>query len=521
MIGLLLQAAAATIIHIAIRGRWLHHLGALFAAMAILGHGVTEIMQWIWPGRNAFRDLLPQSAIDDWMILVSLAILLYAVSYAGLVVLRRRNAGPQPVPEPAGYIARLRLPWLLVLVAPLLVATMQGKGVLAPVAVGSDPTAADNYVLSGLAAQYLVLLAALIGVVVIVRHGLRWLPPVLIAQAALLAFAGTRSMIVIAGVVTIFGARIAGVRPTRRHVALLVIAAGFFVVTISASRVADGRGAFLADQGTSERLSALTDGVTHLTAPGTGEAVLSDLVYRFDDNTYGALVLQSLEHDHPPVGLATVRNNVLLGVPSFLNPGKLGTSVEDRNEERYVDLYMGLDPGIDYLTGILGTVLAYYGPLGLFIAAVLIAAAFAAAESVIVRAPTPARLILALGLAQCVLLYESGPSVYITLMRGVLLLAVLIWLVRRARRTSIQWRTVTLARPARPPAVSPARCHRRAARSHLIDLARVGRHRSSEPPLPRVPARSAAPPMPQRPVPAAAVAAEGERREEDRVATDA
>ncbi|HEY2670754.1 MAG TPA: hypothetical protein VGJ07_10300 [Rugosimonospora sp.] len=438
MIGLLLQLIAAAIIHTAIKGRWLNHLGALFAAMAILGHGLTEVMQWIWPGHNTtFRNLVSQPAIDNWVILVSVAILLYAITYATLILLRRRASGPQPIPQPSAYIARLRLPWLLVLAAPLLVATARGQGALAPLAVGADTAAGDsNYLLSGLAAQYLLLLTALTGVVVVVRRGRRWLLPVFLAQALLLAFAGIRSMIVIAAVLTVLGIRLVGVRPSRRQLALIVAIAGFFVVTISASRATDGRTAFLADQGTTGRLAALTDGVTHLTSPGSGQAILSDLVYRFDDNTYGALVLQSLQHGYQPVGLSTVRNDVLLGVPSVLHPSKLDSSVETRNEEQYVDVHMGLDPTIDYLTGVLGTILSFYGPWGLLIAAVLIAVAFAAAEAVIAKTASPTRLVLAIGLAQCVMLYESGLVVYITIMRGVVLLAALVWITRRMLNTA-------------------------------------------------------------------------------------
>ncbi|GIH13379.1 hypothetical protein [Rugosimonospora africana] len=431
MIGLLLQLVAATIIHFAIKGRWLDHLGALFAAMAILGHGLTELIQWIWPGRNTFRALVSQAAIDNWVVLVSVAILLYAVTYAALILLRRRTTGEQPTPQPARYIARLRLPWLLLLTAPLLIATARGQGVLAPRAVGTD-TIPDNsnYLISGLATQYLLLLTALTGVVVVARRGRRWLLPVFLAQAVLLALAGIRSMIVIAAVLTILGIRLAGVRPSRRQLALIVAVAGFFIVTISASRATDGRTAFLADQGTGGRLTALTDGVTHLTSPGNGQAILSDLAYRFDDNSYGAMVLQSLKHGYQPVGLATVRNDVLLGVPSALQPDKLDSSVETRNEEQYVDVHMGLNPAIDYLTSVLGTIVAYYGPWGLPIAAILIAVAFAAAEAVISKAASPTRLILAVGLAQCVMLYESGPVVYITIMRGFVLLAALVWIIR-------------------------------------------------------------------------------------------
>jgi hypothetical protein len=454
MIGLTLQAAAVLIVHLAIRGRWSRHLGALFLAMAVLGHGLTEIVQQIWPGRNTvFRSLVSQHEIDNWVLLVSTAILLYATAYAAVIAVHR------PVEaQPAGrYIAGLRLRVLLGLTAPLIVATMLGHGAQAPVAIGAS-TPTGDYFMSGLASLFLVPLMALTGVVVLVRYGTRWTLPVLGAQAALLAFAGTRSMIAIALVLSIFGARLCGARLPRGHLTAVVAVALLFTATISVSRATGGRDAFLADQGTSGRLTALTDGASHLGSPGAGDAILNDLVYRFDDNTYGALILDSLQHGYRPVGLATVRNDLLLGVPRFLQPGKLSTAVEDRNEEQYLDAHFGLDSNIDYLTGVLASIVGYYGPLGLLIAALLIGVAFALAEAMVAKAASPTRLVLAVGLAQCVLLYEGGPAVYITTLRGAVVLMAAVWAGRRVWRGTHRPRPVLTGRhrPATPTAWPPS-----------------------------------------------------------------
>src|SRR5689334_12159609 len=85
LLGLALQAGAAWIVHLAIQGQWLRRPGGILLAMAILGHGVTELMQWAWPGRNAFRRFIDQSALDDWMLLVSAALFVYALAYAAAV----------------------------------------------------------------------------------------------------------------------------------------------------------------------------------------------------------------------------------------------------------------------------------------------------------------------------------------------------------------------------------------------------------------------------------------------------
>lgn len=408
LIGLTLQAAALGVMHLAIAGRWLSHAGALLLAVAVAGHGGAEILQALFPGHNRYRTMVTPAAVDNWVILVSAALLVYAVAYAAVA---RTAAEPQTV-------SGLRLRWLIVLALPLAAATFQGRGALQPVAPGK--AAVPDSVVTGLAGQYLVLLLAVIGVVLLVRHGPRLIAPVAVGQIAAVSAVGARSAIVAVCVLTAFGAALCGVRLPRRHLAVMAALAALFAVTLSAARDVAGRAPWLADSGGQARVDALLAGAGHLASGAAGGAVLDDIVYRVDFNTFGALILDGLAHHRPPVGTTTIRNNLMLGVPSILDPDKLSTSLETRNEEAYLCAWFGLDQRIDWLPGFFGATVAYGGAAGLALIAALLGLALGLAQRVVARRPALWRLALAMGLVQCALLYEAGPAVYVTQFRGAL-----------------------------------------------------------------------------------------------------
>lgn len=141
LIGLVVQGMALVVVHTAIGGRWLHHIGAILLAVAVAGHGGVEVLQAVFPDGRRYRHFVTQEAIDNWVILVSFAILAYSVGYAAAVNRRAERAH-------AGYVTDIRLRWLIILAAPLAAATFQGRGALQPVAPGQAPKTTDSDVLA-------------------------------------------------------------------------------------------------------------------------------------------------------------------------------------------------------------------------------------------------------------------------------------------------------------------------------------------------------------------------------------
>jgi phosphate starvation-inducible membrane PsiE len=427
MLGLTLQTIAVAIVHRAIKGAWIARVGALFILTAVVYHGLTEVVQAIFPGRNPYRNLVDQSARDDWVILVSAAILLFAVAYAAII----SNRTPPPAPAPVEFLARIRLAWLLLPIAPLLVAALQGRG---SIQRRQADAAASNYLVDGLVIQFLVFLVAASSALILVRYGTRWTIPLFAAQGTVLAFAGARAMVVAACLLSLYGAAQFRVKPPTRQLVGAAALLAMLVVSISSARAVVGREQFAENSGAGQRLVALAEGVSSLGSSQSQQAILDDIVYRFDGNSFGAMVLGALERNFHTVGLTTTKNNLSLAVPSFVNPDKLSASLSERNEEVFLDNHFGLVNHIDYLPGVFGTLLGYFGPLGLLVMALTLGAIFALIDVVVVERPRPGVLVIGLGLAACALSYEQGPAAYATTMRGVLLIALVIGICRALRR---------------------------------------------------------------------------------------
>lgn len=428
-LGLVLQVFALWITHVTVRGRWLNHTGAMLLAMGCLYHGFTEVLQFFFPGRNEFRaELLDQDSLDTWMVLVSIALLVYAIAYAA--TMRGREATPEPERLRAAFLDGLQVKWLLLLCAPLLFLSIRGQGLTAVGAVGTQDR--TNYATAGLAGQFLIFLTALTAVVIVARFGGKWLLPVLAVQSAILGLIGVRSVIMLSALLVLYGVHRLGVRYSKKMLVAAFVFVAVAAMSISSARAVSGREAFMADHPASDRITALVDGFTAI--PSQGDAILNDVVYRFDGNVFGPLVVKSLNQGTPTVGLTTLENDVMLTVPSFLNPNKLNSDVAQRDEETYFDVHFGLDPTLDYLPGLWGFMPGYFGEAGMIVLSALLAVAMGGLDRWLGRRTTQTAFVVALGVTQSILLYEGLPTGFLTQARGVLLFVAGLALLRLLRR---------------------------------------------------------------------------------------
>lgn len=437
VLGLALQAAALFIVRTAIRGQWLRHTGALLLLIATAYHGLTEVIQAIFPGRNRFyRDLVPQDAIDNWIILVSVALLLYAVAYAAAL---RRRCDPAADAAPVS-ISAFNLKWLLLLTVPLVLLALQGAAFVDTTAQSAPD---DGYVVGGLVVEFLVFVAAVTGAVAVVRLGTRWVLPILLIEAALLSAIGTRTTIVAVCIMVLYGAALAGARPPRKQLTAAVLVVALLAMVVSSTRAAVGRDAFEGDRGAGDRLSALTAGAAALPSAAGVDAVLDDFVYRLDGNAFGAAVLESLDEGAQPVGVATIVDSVLLAVPSALYPAKLDRPVIHRSEKSYyIARFQELPTNRDLLPTIYGTMLGFGGPVVFLLLAALLGLGMARLDRWLTRTASPVVFLLSMGVVQAVLTYERATNGAVLALRGVLLLALVLaigrWLLvqRHGRATA-------------------------------------------------------------------------------------
>jgi hypothetical protein len=176
----------------------------------------------------------------------------------------------------------------------------------------------------------------------------------------------------------------------------------------------------------------MTTGLRHLFSASTGNEIAYTLGYRLDGNSYGAMSLQALGNGSSPVGLTPLRNDVLLAIPSFLNPRKDQSSLDSRSEKLYVEEHLPLpelqtSAGVysDILPTELGGLIGIIGPSGLIFAAVALGVGFGVLDRWLSRSLGPGRMLVALGALYSVLSYEGSWDTYTTTARGILVLVAL------------------------------------------------------------------------------------------------
>ena len=238
-----------------------------------------------------------------------------------------------------------------------------------------------------------------------------------------------------------------GLKLPRRQLAAAGLVVVLLACVISASRASTGRDSFGVDQGAGTRYSALVGGVQGLFTAEGWQAIADDTVYRFDTNTYSAAMLSRLSQDGPTVGTATISNNLRTAIPSFLLPGKLDVPVAERNEEEYLDGVYGFDPDRDLLEGVFGGMMSWYGPIALLVLAMLFGLALGLLENWTMGRRTLVRLVVMIGMTQCVLLYSAGPQAWTITLRGTVVLAVGLELLNGI----IRWRSTLGQRLAAHP----------------------------------------------------------------------
>jgi hypothetical protein len=438
-VSLSLQVTAVVLLVVALRRRLFAHLGALFVLAMVAYHGVTELVQLTFHSDFGFRSHVVQRDLDRWHLLVGPAILLFTVVYLATLGSTRKDVAKEDPEEKARALRFLDWRLVALLVLPLLLLTVRGAGFSAQEA--SQGVGGKNYAAAGLSAQYLVLGIALVGYGLVVRSQGRWFVRVLIGASIVCALTGQRSLIAFTAVLMVFALARYGISPSRRQVrwALALIAVGALIV--SSARIHSGRETFAAGGGAGERAGALAAATLKVADRETRQELADDYVYRLDGNFYPAQLLNDLREGGTPVGVTTLRNGLALAVPSFLNPAKLSTDIQTRDEKYFISTRFGLNPKIDYLPTQLGTILGYFGPVGLYGGAILMALMFGLADRWLKKGHGPIRLVVAMGLLICVLSYEGTMSVYPITLRGIVLLVGLTGaaqfmalVVRRAKR---------------------------------------------------------------------------------------
>ena len=324
---------------------------------------------------------------------------------------------------------------MILITAPLLILSLGGQGYLSN---GGLQGGAGVGATLGVTQQFFLLGVVLSGFGLVMRLGRRWIVRVVVVQSFVLALMGQRMPILIGAGMLIYALSLLGIKPKRRGVVFGLVLLVLFAWAITAARGAEGR--YNTTSSWSTRLTFLTTGFSSLFSSSTGREIAATLAYRLDGNSYGAMSLEALDNGSSPVGFTPLKNDVLLAIPSFLNPNKDRTPVEDRDEKLYVEQHLPIpeletsaSTQIDILPTQLGGLTGILGPIGLIFAALALGLAFAAVDRWLRRGMGPVRMLLSLGMLYCVFDYEGSWDTYTTTARGILLLLAVMGLILAIR----------------------------------------------------------------------------------------
>ena len=271
---------------------------------------------------------------------------------------------------------------MILVTVPLLVLTLGGQGYDSNGGLSGGTSVGTTL---GLTKQFFILGIVLSGFGLVVRFGQRWTIYVLVAQSLILALVGERLIIVSGAVMLIYALSRMGMKLNRRHAVIGLVLLGLFAWSITAARGAEGR--YSETSTASVRLTFLTTGLTNLFSSSTGHEIAYTLGYRLDGNSYGAMSLEALANGSAPVGFTPLKNDALLAIPSFLNPSKDQSNLEDRSEKLYVEENLPI-PELQISAGVyqdilptqLGGLTGILGPFGLLLAALALGLGFAALD---------------------------------------------------------------------------------------------------------------------------------------------
>jgi hypothetical protein len=400
--ALLVQAAAVALLRHRLGRTWLRRPVVLLVLASVVYDGLSALLlaipaidQW-----DIYRQGVQRSYVDQAVLVLAAGMLTLTFCY--LLARPERvmaAAGPRDIRQ-----AALILDWRLLAIActPLAVLTYEGRGYNN----GTLTTGAGAPLASSVAAAFFVLLVVLAAFSFLLRRERRLFLAVLAAQSLLLAAAGERTPILVAAIALVVLLSWSGMRPSARQLggAAALTVAG--VLAITGVRAEQGRALYYQDSGLGSRLSALAGGIVSVggTSATGGPGLVAQAATRLDGTDFAGAILQAEAMGVPRLDAAGVPESLLITVPGFLWPSKLGHALNPVGAETSG---FGLQP-VNFLPGLAGVYLGYLSPAWVTVLLGLLGFLAGRAEAVLLRSASPARLVMLSGSVIAALDYERG-----------------------------------------------------------------------------------------------------------------
>ncbi len=418
--ALLAQAVSLALLRHRIGRRWLLRPVVLFMLASTVDLGIAPALLAIpsVSAQDSFAIGVNRSFTDQADLIMSVVMLGFTIAY--LLTHPERVEGPS---RPVNLTALTRvLDWRVLAAAcvPMVIVTAAGEGYNDGRATGAGTSLETNLV-----STFFIVMIATAAVAFVLRHGTRWLLPVLIVQSLMLALAGERTPILMDGLALIVVLTFIGIRLPRRQLLAAALLALMALHAINGVRVQQGRDIFYTNSGLGSRISALGSGL--FGGSSGNDAAMPGLVAQFATREAGVdfagSILQSMSEGQPRLSASYVPESLLLAVPSFLWKSKLALGPGINPAQLQIDDF-GLQQ-INYIPSMVGTYVGMLPFPWLFLLFFFLGLVFGRFESWLLRECTPARVILLAGAIASALLYEAGLPTMVVQMRAAAALALL------------------------------------------------------------------------------------------------
>lgn len=444
LLALAMQFASLVLLRMLLgKNAWLRRPGTLLVMASVVYDGLTQVAlafpsvgQW-----DSFRQGIAPQYEGEAALLLSAAMLAWSLGF----VLTGGGRQPQARVSDVAWCARV-LDWRLLAVAcvPLAVFTFEGRGY-----DGIEGRAPGVLASPSIPATFFIITVTLTAAAFLLRHGSRWLVPVLAAQSAVLAAAGERTPVIAAAAALAITCSRAGRQGSHRQAVTILALTVLGVLAITGARAAHTRSLFEQDTGATARITGLAEAMTEPVPPQADTpGLLAQAATRLDGTSFTAGILQARALGYQNLDPVGVPDSALEAVPKALWPSKPETT--DALDPYQAEIAgFGL-ADVNYLAGVPGMYAGYLSPAWLVVFLGFLGAAWGLAERWMLARVTPARLVMLAGSVLAALSYEGGIPTLLVSLRAAAAVAALAWLAGRIRSRHLTWQMIN-ANPEAPP----------------------------------------------------------------------
>lgn len=416
-IGLLIQISCLIFVLSQFRLKILGFPGALFICISTAYHGVTEILQHIFPGFNYYREYISKESLYLWVLYISIAILFFTIIYFNRVKKIINLSITEPKLNKLLPIAYILLPFTAIAYF-LNIEQFKSFSIYL-------------YWLGGLLGLNMLILLSLNLSLFANKYKYLYLPFLFILAGLL--FLVSQRLTLVTGLAMYLGVlNIFGKKYKIWEIAIFVGLSVLLMMFLTILRDTFGRDILTGES--TERISAIQRADIGLKYSRDNRTVLLEqFVYRFDGNSFASLIVEGInEQNYPLLYHKTLVANYNLAVPRFLNPNKpevtdlssLSLVREENLIVEHYDLFF-----MDYLPTIAGIFVAAGNWWLLIIMFCVLGYLFSSFDLLLRRKRNIFFIILYLSLIHCVFFYEQAVEIYIQNFRSLIFLIPFIYIL--------------------------------------------------------------------------------------------